>query len=130
MAKNTVLKPKDWVIFREYENPFFGKRSFAFAWRIGRIVSVDASGANVLFSAPEPPREAKKFDPEKEPWNIPGIVLPLLSPEYLICIHLRNRGSIVWLTEARPRHVKREDVVLANNVADVENMFSSKFGFS
>jgi hypothetical protein len=126
MSKIVLLKPKDWVIFRDYPENLFGKRSSQFNWRIGRIAGVVGDDAvDISPCAPEFPRETKKRDPEAEPWNTAWIFLPEFPAEYLIVIHLRNRRSIAWLTEARPRRIKRADVVLANNVALAEVVLAS-----
>ncbi|MFZ1720427.1 MAG: hypothetical protein WAU28_03690 [Candidatus Moraniibacteriota bacterium] len=131
MKKGVALQPKDWVVFRDYSHGIFKGRSNEFVWRIGRITLV-ASGISIGVSlcAPLAPREVKSVDMEREPWNVPGIALPDFPVEYLICVHLRNRRSIAWLTESKPRLVERKDIILANNVADVEAVFSSKCGFS
>lgn len=126
MSKIAALKPNDWVIFREYPEKLFGGRGLQFKWRIGRIVRIEGDDAvDISPCAPELPREVKKRDPEAEPWNTAWLFLPEFPPEYLMAIHLRNRRSIAWLTEARPRRMKRADVVLANNVADAEAVLAS-----
>lgn len=126
MSKIVLLKPKDWVIFRDYPENLFGKKSSQFSWRIGRIAQVVSDDVvDISLCAPELPREVKKRDSEAEPWNTAWIFLPEFPPEYLIVIHLRNRRSIAWLTEARPRRIKRADVVLANNVALAEVVLAS-----
>ncbi len=131
MKKKIALQPKDWVVFREYSNGILKGGSYAFVWRIGRVASVaNGTSAGVFLCAPLVPREVKRVDMEQEPWNVSGIALPDFPVEYLICIHLRNRRSIAWVTESKQRSVERKDIILANNVADVEAVFSSKCGFS
>lgn len=130
MSKNFALKPKDWVIFREHPEKLFSRKRYGFTWRIGRVArQVDDEYVEVVSCAPEAPRERKRMDPEREPWNISGIVLPEFPSEYLLCVHLRNRSSISWLQESRARRIKRMDIVLANNVALAETALAEMGGF-
>lgn len=122
-----ALNPKDWVVFREYPERISGRNGYEFIWRIGRVAaSPNGEYADIFLCAPEAPREMKTPDPEREPWNTAWIALPKFSPEYFICVHLRNRRNIPWLAESKPRRVLRKDIVLANNVADAEAAITSK----
>ncbi len=131
MAKKSLLQPGDWVIFRESLKRIFSGKNYQFAWRIGRVTALESEGfVDVALCAPEAPREMRKPDPEKEPWNSSWLALGEIPPEYLIFVHLRNRKSISWVTEPQSRRLKIVDVISANNIAEAENDIALRRGYA